>query len=233
MMKHLMFGVAGLALAAAATPASAQNFLPFPGLSSPSENTQSFRAEALRSDAFEIQSARIALQRTRDPRVRSYARETIRDHQATTDALLPDGYSLNATGNVVSDAKNGPFDSPLGFVTAPLTVPVNLLGRTLGGESLIDNEPGAPGKRVALDPRRQDMLNQLSSTQNGRAFHQTYAMQQVRAHQEAVSLYSGYAQNGDDATGRVFANQALPTLQRHLGQAVSLDRRYGDSDAAF
>lgn len=233
MTKHLMFGVAGLALAAAATPASAQSLLPFPGLAGTSENTQSFRAEALRSDAYEIESARIALQRTRDPRVRSYARETIRDHQATTDALLPTGYSLNATGNVVSDAKNGPFDSPLGFVTAPLTVPVNLLGRTLGGESLVDNEPGVPGKRVALDPRRQDMLNQLSATPNGRGFKQTYTMQQVRAHQEAVALYAGYAQNGDDEAGRTFATQALPTLQHHLGQAQRLDERYGMSEAAF
>jgi predicted outer membrane protein len=234
MKKSLLLGAAGLALAAAASPASAQSpLLPFPGLASPTESTMSFRAEALRSDAYEIEAARVALDRSRDPRVRSYAREMIRDHQKTTDALLPTGYSLNATGNVVRDEKDGPFDTPLGFITAPLTIPVNIVGRTLGGESLIDNKPNEPGKRVALDPRRQAMLQQLATSSNSRAFNRTYTKQQVQSHQEAVALYAGYAQNGDEEEGRVFAGQALPGLQMHLEQANRLDARYRDDEAAF
>lgn len=231
MKNYLAFGIVGAALAASAS-ASAQNLFPFPGLGPTSESTMAFRAEALRTDAYEIESSRVALQRSRDPRVRSYARQTIQDHQATTDALLPEGYSLNAAGNVVADEKGGAFGSIGGILSAPFTVPVNVVGRTLEGRSLIDNEPGAPGKRVALDPERQRMLVQLDQSL-GRNFNSTYASQQAASHRKAVALYSGYAQDGDLEQGRVFANQALPNLQQHLYQSERLDERYGTSEPAF
>lgn len=231
MKNYLAFGIVSAAIAVAA-PASAQSLLPFPGLGPTSASTMAFRAEALRTDAFEIESSRVALQRSRDPRVRAYARQTIEDHQATTDALLPEGYSLNVAGNVVADEKGGQFGSIGGILSAPFTVPVNILGRTFEGKSLIDNEPGTPGKRVALDPERQQMLVQLDQSR-GRGFNSTYSSQQAVAHRKAVALYTGYAQNGDLEQGRAFANQALPTLQQHLYQAERLDERYGNTEPAF
>ena len=228
MKTTIAMGAIGLALAAA-TPASAQSLLPFFGPSTAS--TMEFRAEALRGDAYEIESSRIALDRSRNPAVRSYAREIIRGHQKTTDALLPPGTSLNATGNVVSDREGGPFDSPFGFITAPLTLPVTVIGRVFDG-SLIDNKPNEPGRRVALDARRQAKLAELQSAPP-RRFTATYTAQQVQSHQEAVALYRGYAANGDLAEGRLFATQALPTLENHLDRASRLDARFGEGDAAF
>lgn len=231
MKNYLAFGIVGAAIVMAA-PASAQSLFPFPGLGPTSESTMAFRAEALRTDAFEIESSRVALQRSRDPRVRAHARATIEDHQATTAALLPEGYSLNAAGNVVADEQGGAFGSIGGILSAPFTVPVNVVGRTLEGKSLIDNEPGVPGKRVALDPERQQMLVELDRSR-GRNFNATYASQQVVSHRKAVALYSGYAQNGDLDQGRAFANQALPSLQQHLYQSERLDERYGNTEPAF
>jgi predicted outer membrane protein len=232
MKTSLAYGVAALALATAAAPAQAQSLFPFFDNGPATESTMAFRAEALRGDAYEIESSRVALQRTRDPKVRAYARQMIADHQKTTDALLPVGSSLNAAGNVVRDDEGGPFSSPLGILTAPLTVPVNLAGRIVSGQSLIDNKPGTPGQRVALDPRRQAKLQELN-TVSRRDFKATYAAQQVAAHREAVALYRGYAEDGSLPEGRTFARQALPHLERHLDEAARLDDRYGYGTPAF
>ncbi|MBV9076186.1 MAG: DUF4142 domain-containing protein [Methylobacteriaceae bacterium] len=233
MKRSTLLGALAAVLAAGVSvPASAQALLPFPDLGLATESTEAFRAEALRGDAYEIESSRIALQKSRDPRVRAYARQLIADHQRTTDALLPPGTSLNATGNVVAD-RSGPFDTPLGIVTAPLSLPVTVLGATLEGRSVIDNDPVTPGRRVALDPRRQAKLSALEAAPPGRAFGATYATQQVQAHREAITLFQGYIQNGDDDDARAFATQALPDLQMHEAGAARLEARYVGGAPAF
>jgi putative membrane protein len=75
-----------------------------------------------------------------------------------------------------------------------------------------------------LDPRRTDMLRELQASQ-GAAFDRRYAEQQVMAHQEAVTLFSAYAQNGTDQNLRAFARETLPTLQQHLRDAQAIASR--------
>jgi predicted outer membrane protein len=232
MTRQLTLALVGVALAAA-SPASAQQLLPFPGLADPAESTMAFRAEALRSDAYEIDASRMALQKSNDPRVRAHARQLIAEHQRTTDALLPPGTSLNAAGNVVRDGEDNPFASPIGILTAPLTVPVNIVGRTFEGRPLIDNDPATPGRRVALDPRRQQMLSRLEQTPPGRRFNAVFANQQVSSHREAVNLYKSYAENGNDPEAVTFAKQVLPRLEDHYAMATRLQERYAGDEPAM
>jgi predicted outer membrane protein len=214
------------ALLALATPASAQGLFAPAGDAGLPQSTMQFRTEALRSDAYEIESSRIALERSRNPRVRAFARQMIKDHTDTTNALLPPGASLNGAGNVVAEKEAGVFDNgPLGILVAPFSVPVNLIGSTFGPG------PNQGGHRVALDQRRADMLQELNAPRGQRAFNATYTRQQVKAHQEAVALYANEAQNGSLEEARTFAGQALPGLQMHLNHAVSLDERVGDQAA--
>lgn len=51
-----------------------------------------------------------------------------------------------------------------------------------------------------------------------------YIQAQVKAHQEAVQLFQGYASNGDNAPIRQFASNTLPTLQKHLQHVQDLAR---------
>lgn len=74
---------------------------------------------------------------------------------------------------------------------------------------------------MPLDARRTEMLRELQASQ-GMDFDRRYAQQQVMAHQEAVALFSGYAQNGTDPNLRTFARENLPTLQQHLRDAQQL-----------
>jgi len=81
---------------------------------------------------------------------------------------------------------------------------------------------GVPaGSAVALDARHATMLNQLASA-SGRAFDALYVQMQVMAHQEAVGMFSAFAQGGTDPAMRAFAQQVLPSLQMHLAMAQRL-----------
>lgn len=216
---------------AAVTSASAQDFGPAVlAPASPEVHTGMFRAEALRGDAYSIEASRMALARSNDPKVRAQANRVIVNRQATTDALLPPGTSLTAGGIVVADAGRGSIDSPLGLITAPLTIAGGIVGAVTG---VVDNRPSEPGKRVALDPARQKKLADLDATR-GRAFDRTYAGQQTASDAETLRLYKAYARTGDSARGRDFARQATPMLQDEFDGSARL---YGstseDDDAAF
>ncbi len=162
-------------VAALATPALAQEPLSvrvapqFDANQPAVTDTSDFRAAALRSDAVSIESSRIALERSRNPRVRQYAHNVLVERKATTQALLPEGTSLTAGGTVVSDAQ--PFetrlDNPVGVVLAPVTISATIaqrvVGGVLGGVGLVDNSPSEPGRRVAIGAEGQARIDRLKS----------------------------------------------------------------------
>ena len=73
----------------------------------------------------------------------------------------------------------------------------------------------------SLDQGLQQKLQQLKDA-NGTQFDQLYARMQLEGHQKTVSLFQNYAQNGDDAQLKQFAQKVLPELQQHLQMAQSL-----------
>jgi putative membrane protein len=162
---------------------------------------EGFRAAALQADAFEIESSRLALERSRNPAIRAHARRMIQDHARGTQALL----------SLPRAAPPGPLE---GAASA-------LLGAVTGGAAT------APGP-VVLNARQTDMLGQLAP-ESGPAFDALYTQMQVTAHQEAVGLYAAYAQGGSDPAGRALAQQTLPTLQDHLraAQRLAAGRAHG------
>lgn len=76
---------------------------------------------------------------------------------------------------------------------------------------------GAGRVAPALTARHQAMLDQLAATP-AESFDGAYLALQAQAHEEAVALFSTYAQSGDDPRIVVFARQTLPTLQMHAQQ---------------
>ncbi|WP_375465157.1 DUF4142 domain-containing protein [uncultured Methylobacterium sp.] len=239
MTRTLVLAALGLSVSALAAPVLAQDALPLRvspferGVGTAGTDTPEFRAAALRSDAVSIESSRIALERSRNREVRSYANRVLVEREATTKALLPEGTSLSTGGTVVSDRQgfDTRIDNPVGLVLAPVTIAANLgtsvVGGVLGGVGLIDNSPTEPGRRVAIGPNGQNRIERLKAARSGREFDRTYAAQQARSDERTLALYETYARNGDDAAGRRFANEALPYIADEHGHSAVLANRTG------
>jgi putative membrane protein len=67
-----------------------------------------------------------------------------------------------------------------------------------------------------LDQKHQAMMDDLKKTKGTAAdFDKLYLDQQLSAHQDAIALFSGYAEGGDNDKLKNFAEKTLPTLQEH------------------
>ncbi|NEU13531.1 DUF4142 domain-containing protein [Methylobacterium sp. BTF04] len=237
MTKSNLLAALGLSVAVLSTPALAQEPLSFrvapqfDANAPEATDTSAFRSAALRSDAVSIESSRIALERSRNPRVRAYANNVLVERKATTDALLPEGTSLTAGGTVVSDTQpfETRFDNPVGVVLAPVTISATIaqkiVGGVLGGVGIIDNSPSEPGRRVAIGPEGQARIDRLKSAPTGRDFDRTFVAQQARSDARTLGLYASYARSGDSAQGREFANQALPYIAGEHAHSANLADR--------
>jgi len=70
-------------------------------------DSRTFRTMAMQSDAFEIASSRLALERSRNSLVRSYAQRMITDHGQTSQALNGGRAVYSASGEWVGGAVGG------------------------------------------------------------------------------------------------------------------------------
>ncbi len=86
-------------------------------------------------------------------------------------------------------------------------------------ETLDANNESMPS--AALTSKHQDMLDQLKSAQ-GEQFDKLYVDMQTQAHVEAIALFRGYSQSGDDKALAGFARETLPTLEAHLAHVKEL-----------
>lgn len=75
----------------------------------------------------------------------------------------------------------------------------------------------------ALAPRQQKMIDELRGL-SGAPFDAAYLRQQQAAHQEALALHAGYAENGDNAALRKVAAAAVPIVQRHIDLLAQLPK---------
>lgn len=232
MLKNIVSASALVAIMA--TPALAQS-------------SGDFRLDALQSNAYEIQASQIALQKTRNPAVRAYAREALRDHRAANVALV------GGDRNYAAAQAAGPGDLVGGLVQAPLAVAGGAVGAATGaaagavggtlqngplgvvegattgaargartGAAVTDIDTTAGTTVVQPSPQQQQMLAELAATPAGPRFDRAYGRQQVQAHQMTISMYQSYAQGGPNPALRNYAQQALPVLQEHYAEAQRL-----------
>jgi predicted outer membrane protein len=173
---------------------------------------ENFRATAIVSDTFEMESSRNALQLSRNPEVRAFAEQMIRDHGMTSQALMGGGgVPGTATGALAGAVIGGVVGGPVGAVVG------GVAGAATGAATGTPTYSAGP----TLDARHAGMLNRLVA-RRGAQFDALYGQMQVQAHREAVGLYSAYAQVGTDPSLRAFAAQTLPHLQQHLAMARRL-----------
>lgn len=187
---------------------------------------EGYRQMALISDSFEIQSSTLALERSRNPRVRRYAQMMIEHHSMTTQMLLP-AARVGAAGGTGSGALVGAGVGAL--VAGPVGAVVGAgVGATTGAATgaaadATGSVAGRPAPIVVaqLDARRAGMISQLQGL-SGPAFDAAYGQMQFVSHQEALALHSFYAQSGTDPNLRAFAAQTAPIVEEHLAMSQRL-----------
>jgi predicted outer membrane protein len=89
-------------LTSVALPAAAQ-MAPMAPMTAPMDR-ESFRQMALASDAFEMASSQLALERSRNPRVWAFAQQMLGDHAATSQALNAGQPVYGAGGQLIPGA---------------------------------------------------------------------------------------------------------------------------------
>ncbi|MBE7244023.1 MAG: DUF4142 domain-containing protein, partial [Actinomycetospora chiangmaiensis] len=103
-------------------------------LSSPAfAQSRDFREDAMQANAFEVQSAQIALQKSRNPRIRSYAQEALRDHRAANVALAGGASGAMAAGGPIGGLLTAPLAVAGGAVGAGVGAATGAVGGTLTG----------------------------------------------------------------------------------------------------
>jgi putative membrane protein len=74
---------------------------------------------------------------------------------------------------------------------------------------------------AAMDAQHQSAMKDLKG-QDGAVFEKAYIDDQYRAHVETVDMFQAYADGGDNARMKQFAQQVLPILKTHLDHVTKL-----------
>lgn len=88
-------------------------------------------------------------------------------------------------------------------------------------KELIDDEDIKTELPASLDRDHQAKIDQLKGL-SGDAFDRAYIPMQVSAHEKAVDLFQGYADAGENAELKEWAQDTLPALKGHLDEAKQL-----------
>lgn len=73
-----------------------------------------------------------------------------------------------------------------------------------------------------FSPEQQKMTAELKAAAAGAAFEQAYLKGQVAGHEKTLAMLQAYSDRGTDAELKGFAKQMIPTVQRHLEEARTL-----------
>lgn len=216
-------------------------------LSSPAfAQSRDFREDSMQANAFEVQSAQIALQKSRNPRIRTYAQEALRDHRAANVALAGGASGAMAAGGPVGGLLTAPLAVAGGAVGAGVGAATGVVGGTLTGGPVgglqgigtgaaqgaaAGSQLGGAGMEatgastlVPPNPQQQAMLAELSATPAGARFDRLYVQQQIQSHQMAIGMTQAYAQGGPNPALRTYAQQVLPSLEQHYSMLQRMPR---------
>jgi predicted outer membrane protein len=223
MKKHIVLAALMTALA---SPALAQGVAVSPAPMTMPMTSEGYRQMSLISDSFEIQTSSLALERSRNPRVRRHAQMMIQHHSMTTQMLLPaarvSGGVGTGSGALVGAGVGALVAGPVGAVVG---AGVGAASGAATGTAAADATGSVGGQApivvAQLDARHAAMLAQLQGLQ-GASFDAAYGQMQYASHQEALAMHTAYAQSGTDPNLRAFAAQTAPVVEQHLAMSQRL-----------
>lgn len=142
---------------------------------------------------------------------------------ATTGQMSTDAFVTNAAIGDMYEVQAGEIAQKKGQSAG-----VKAFGKQMVADhTAMSNEMkplvAAAGKQppAGLDERRKGLIDNLNAA-SASEFDQVYLDQQEAAHNEALTLMQGYADNGDDAGLKGAAAKAVPKVQAHLDHVKQL-----------
>jgi len=145
-------------------------------------STWEFVQKASQANQFEIDSSKLALQKTSAQNVKDFAQMMVTDHMQIGDSMKE---ALASSGTDFKPAKD-------------------------------------------LSPEDKKTMDALTAAPASN-FDNLYVQAQTQAHDEAVKMFTNYADNGDNDSMKRFASDALPILKKHQDEAHSLSQGFMSS----
>lgn len=177
---------------------------------------------ATKSGLFLENTARDAFDKTRNPRVKAFARAEVVEQVGLSRKLDPYAATL-AQG---AGAAPGPGGLIGGLVAAPLAVAGGVAGATVGAVGGVLGGPQGAGA-MTTDAQKAQVLQQLAGTQPGPQYDATFVAASLQGHQEAFAIHGSYAETGEDPALRGIARGALPLIRRHIAQLSRMQDAMG------
>ncbi|MGQ4273576.1 DUF4142 domain-containing protein [Terrihabitans sp. B22-R8] len=133
------------------------------------------------------------------------------DHVFVTKAANSNMFEIESSKIAVQKAQNAEVKS---FAQQMVT------DHTKAGQEMMAVAPDAPKE---LDATHKTMVEKLSDTDAAK-FDAAYVDAQVKAHDEAVALFTKYSDEAKDAKLKDFAAKTLPTLKEHQEHIKKIDK---------
>jgi putative membrane protein len=81
---------------------------------------------------------------------------------------------------------------------------------------------GRAAPTAGMDEEHARQVEELK-TASGPAFDKLYVEQQLKAHEDAVALFTAYSKSAEGGPVKQFAEETLPTLEKHLTHVRGLN----------
>lgn len=133
-----------------------------------------------------------------------------------SEAARGDMYEIQSSQLALSNASSAQVKQFAQTMVSDHTTTTSMLKQAIQGGAVA----GATLPQ-SLDPRRAGMVTQLRALK-GADFDREYLRQQLTAHEEALALHQGYAQDGGNGTLKGFAAQTAPRVAQHLQMVQSM-----------
>lgn len=126
-----------------------------------------------------------------------------------TNAAISDMYEVQSSQLALEKAQSPEVKTFAQKMINDHTATTKQLKSTIASANLNLTPP------TTLDSRRQGMLDNLKGL-SGAEFDNAYLEQQTAAHEEALKLHRGYAQDGDTPALTNLAGEIAPKIENHL-----------------
>jgi predicted outer membrane protein len=200
----LLFATSAMAITRTAVAQTAMGGIPAP----------QYLAMATKGGMFLEETARIAFEKTGDPRVKKFSRAEVVEQVSLSDKID------RATSGRMAPMAAAPGGLVGGLVAAPFAVAGAAVG--VAGSAF-----GLNGQPMTSDGQKAAVISQLQGMQTGPQFDATFVQASLMGHQEAYEIHGSYAQNGDDPALRRIARGALPLIRLHISQLRRMQASMG------